>query len=350
MKRHILAVLAVLPTATLVAQTSPLRVSGFIDTYYAWDDGRPTNIDRAFTTQAARHSEFNINLAHVELLLSQPNVRGRLALQAGTSVQSNYAGEPSNGSVSGASLARHLQEAVVGVRLTDKLWLDGGIMLSHIGSESWISRDNPTYTRSLIAEYSPYYQSGAKLTWSPTDKVTALITVVNGWQNISETNADKSVGARVDWTLSPNLAVGYYMLYGNERPNDAPSESRTFNGATVKWTPSDAVQIVTTADVGSEDGSTWWGGALVGRWVVRPGLALAARWEEYHDRDQVLIATGAGAFRVSGASLGVDRTLREGVQWRTEVKRLSGKDAVFPDRNELSRTNLLLVTSLALSW
>jgi hypothetical protein len=83
---------------------------------------------------------------------------------------------------------------------------------------------------------------------------------------------------------------------------------------------------------------------------MRPNLALAARWETYDDADQVIIATNGAAFRATGFSLGLDRTLREGVQWRTEVKRLSGQDAVFPDRDALSRTNLLLVTSLALSW
>jgi hypothetical protein len=139
-------------------------------------------------------------------------------------------------------------------------------------------------------------------------------------------------------------------LYGNERATGTPSEGRAFNGATVRWTPTEAVQVTTTADVGTEDGSTWWGGAVIGRWAMRPNLALAARWETYDDEDQVIIATNGAAFRATGFSLGLDRTLREGVQWRTEVKRLSGQDAVFPDRDALSRTNLLLVTSLALSW
>ena len=62
---------------------------GFVDSYYAYDFGRPVNFDRPFTTQAVRHNEFNVNLAYVEAKVSGPRVRGRLALQAGTSVQSN---------------------------------------------------------------------------------------------------------------------------------------------------------------------------------------------------------------------------------------------------------------------
>lgn len=46
--------------------------SAFVDTYYAYDFGRPASFDRVFTTQAARHDEFNINLAYVAGSLDQP--------------------------------------------------------------------------------------------------------------------------------------------------------------------------------------------------------------------------------------------------------------------------------------
>ena len=117
---------------------------GFLDSYYAYDFGRPVNFDRPFTTQAVRHNEFNVNLAWFEAKVSGPRVRGRLALQAGTSVQSNYSGEPAFGTVSGPSLSRFIQEAVAGYQITPALWVDGGVFLSHIGMENWTSRDNPT--------------------------------------------------------------------------------------------------------------------------------------------------------------------------------------------------------------
>ena len=89
----------------VVAQdsTRTVTVGAFVDAYYAWDFNRPGpgNFDRAFTTQPARHEEFNVNLASVEVKLSGEHTRGRVALQAGTAVQSNYAGEPRTGSISG---------------------------------------------------------------------------------------------------------------------------------------------------------------------------------------------------------------------------------------------------------
>src|SRR5689334_18378817 len=66
----------------------------FVDSYYGFDFDQPGNLDRSFTTQPARHNEFNVNLVYLEGKLTEEKVHGRLALQAGTSVQSNYAGEP----------------------------------------------------------------------------------------------------------------------------------------------------------------------------------------------------------------------------------------------------------------
>src|SRR5581483_2607069 len=158
-----------------------------------------------------------------------PRVRGRLALQAGTSVQSNYAGEPTNGAISGPTLARHIQEATAGFLVTRGLWVDAGIYLSHIGQESWISRDNPTYTRSLIADYTPYYEAGVKATWAATSRATLQLHALNGWQNISETNDDKALGFRVDYVVSPHVTVGYDNFLGNELPDTVVARVRFFN-------------------------------------------------------------------------------------------------------------------------
>src|SRR5512146_1349875 len=83
-------------TVAKAAAASPdtsvsVAVSGFVDGYYAYDFNHPRTLDRPYTTQAARHDEFNINLAFVAATLDGPRLRGRFAAQFGTSVQANYA-------------------------------------------------------------------------------------------------------------------------------------------------------------------------------------------------------------------------------------------------------------------
>jgi hypothetical protein len=333
-----------------------VTVGGFVDAYYAWDVLRPANFDRSFTTQPARHNEFNVNLAFVELKLTGPRTRGRVALQAGTSVQSNYAAEPRLGGISGPTLAQHIQEATAGVRVAPRLWIDGGIYLSHIGQESWISRDNPTYSRSLIADYSPYYETGVKATWTASVKLTAQLHVLNGWQNISETNSAKALGVRLDYAAAPELALGYASFIGNEMPDTVPARLRVFNEGFAALTRG-SLGIWLTLDHGLQarpggGRSTWYGAALIGRVKVGATTAVAARVERYVDPDGVIVATGTpSGFRVSGGSLGVDVAPFAGVVWRVEARGFRSRDAIYPKHaGGLSNGDAFLVSSLALTF
>ena len=352
-----------LPAQAPADTTVKVTLGGFVDGYYAWDVGRPASLDRSFaggalfTTQPARHNEFNVNLAFLELKLDGAAVRGRLALQTGTSVQSNYAGEPARGTVSGPQLSRFVQEAVVGVKVAKNMWVDGGIFFSHMGVEGWISRDNPSYSRSLVSDYSPYYQSGVKLTWTPTSALTAQLDVVNGWQNISENNSGKGVGTRLDWTPRDGMTLSYYNFFSDE----AGSQLRSFNGVDAKiargaWT------VVGEADVGSQShrgsaSSDWYGLMALVRRQVSPHTALIARVERFVDDDQVVIATGMVGttpnppFHGNGASFGVDVSPAPRVLWRTEVRGFHNQQAVFPDGTGAPRrSGGFAVTSLAVTF
>jgi len=368
-----LSLFALVLPATLAGQgtgpdtTTKVTFGGFVDGYYAWDFGRPASFDRSFaggtlfTTQPARHNEFNINLAFVEGKLDGPRVRGRLALQAGTSVQSNYSGEPTNGSISGPSLARHLQEAFAGVKLGNNIWVDGGIFYSHMGMESWASRDNPTYSRSLVAEYSPYYQSGAKITWASSSKLTAQLDVVNGWQNISENNSGKGAGIRLDLTPSSTTTVSYYNFFSDE----AGSRLRTFNGVGTRIT-SGRLTLLGEFDLGTQrksasDGGTasWYGFTAIARAQVTPTIALSGRVEGYDDEDQVIITTGNredgtpnGAFHASGGSVGLDVVPQTRLLWRTELRGFANKSVIFPDgkTGAPQKSDAFIVSSLAVSF
>ena len=350
-------------TDSAAAHSSPdtavtVSFGAFVDSYYAYDFGRPGNFDRPFTTQAVRHDEFNVNLAWVEVKVSGPRVRGRLALQAGTSVQSNYGGEPAIGTVSGPSVSRFIQEAVAGYQITPSLWVDGGIFLSHIGMENWTSRDNLTYTRSLSFDFTPAYESGVKLTWQATPRLSALVTVVNGWQNISENNHDKAVGARLDYAQSSSTTFSYYNFVGNEASS---SRLRVFNGVGFKSGLTSAFTLLGNFDYGTQQqavtgSSAWWSTALIGKLQVTPVVGISGRVERYQDPDQVIVVTGSpNGFKATMASVGLDVSPlgNTRVLWRSELRGTWAGDAIFPDRSAstgVSKSNTLLVTSLALTF
>lgn len=337
-----------------------ITVGAFVDGVYAFDVNRPSTRDRAFTTQPARHNEFNINLAFVDARLTGGRVRGRVALQAGTSVQANYSAEPRQGVVSGDALARSLQEAYAGYQVTPRLWIDGGIFYSNSGMEGWVSRDNPVYTRSLVADYSPYYSTGVRATWQATPALTARVDVVNGWQNISESNDDKSLGLRFDLAATPTTTLAWYGYAGNE----PGAQRRLFNGVGLTSRVADRLDVLAQFDIGAQQrqdsvtttrtSHVWYGGTLVGRLWVRPTVALSARVERFADADGVLVATATGVpFRTNGASVGIDIRPEPTVLWRTELRGFAADASVFPSSRDASgyaRRNGVFVTSLALTF
>jgi hypothetical protein len=366
-------VLGVASVALLLGWPAPLRaqavstdssqsltIGAFVDAAYAFDVNRPATRDRAFTTQPARHNEFNVNLAFVEATVARRRVRGRLALQAGTSVQANYAAEPRQGAVSGDALSRMLQEAYAGYQLTPTLWIDAGVFYSHIGMESWVSRDNPTYTRSLVADFSPYYSTGVRATWQVSSAVTARVDVVNGWQNISENNEDKSLGLRVDVAANATTTVSWYGYAGNE----PGAQRRLFNGVGVRSRLSDRAEVLAQVDAGRQHGrdsvtaaarsSRWFGATLVSRYWIRPSLAVVARAERFADGDQIVVRTGGPLpFRANAASVGIDVRPEARVLWRTEARGYAADASVFPKGGRTPsplRRSGVVVTSFALTF
>lgn len=335
---------------------------GFVDTQYAFDFNAPASGDRAYTSQPARANEFNLNLGFLEANLSSEKLRGRLALQAGTSVQSNYSAEPTNGAVSGPDLSRHIQEARVGYKISDKTWIDAGIFFAHVGAETWISRDNIILTRSLVADYSPYYMSGVKVTHAATDALTLQLLITNGWQTISENNTDKNIGTGIEYSLR-NVSFVYNTLIGRETSPDLlgaprPAEFRHYHNFIVRNKNAENLEWAVEFDLGFQNksvgsgGSDWQGGSLMARYKVSDTQKIALRAEYFDDPDQIVIVTGqTQSLSAYGGSIGWDQALESYLLWRTEVRYLQADDKVFPkNTSEISKNNTTITTSLALSF
>ena len=338
-----------------------VKLGGFIDADYLYDLNRPAGLDRAlangnlYATTAERSNEFGINLAFLDAKVSSERVRGRLALQFGTSVQATYRGENAGlGVIQGAVPAELIQEAVVGYRVADGLWVDGGIFFSHLGFENFISRDNWVYTRSLVAELSPYYESGVKVTYQPSALWTVQFLIINGWQNIYETNTSKSVG--LDLSYSPT--DGAELTYNNYFGIEPGGLVRFYNELIGRISVGQAVQVALTLDLGSQNKSggagtsVWYGGALLARYQLTERLALGGRLERFSDGDGVVVTTGTpNGFAVSGVSVNLDAQLHKNLLWRNEARLLlSDQDAIFAGLSGPLVTDKFLVTSVGLSF
>lgn len=341
--------------ASVSAESPAPRVQwgAFFDTFYSFDANQPPNRERLFTTNPSRHNEFNINLAYIEGKINTELVRGRLALQTGTSVFANYSNELRDSTRPGgaqlADILMHIQEAYAGYRLAPGLWIDAGIYFSHIGAETFISKDNWIYTRSLIADFSPYYQAGVKLSWEPNSRWAFQLHLINGWQNILETNDDKALGTQIVFKPNERFTITHNSFLGKE------TNLRFFQDLILKYQWNESWESSLSVDVGLQKQAAgflghWWGTSLLNRFRINPRLWLGARAEYYEDAQSFIVSTGTpGGFQVGGASVNGDIQLTSEVLWRTELRFLQSKDALFSGQGGNKFSTLYATTSFSLS-
>ncbi|MBL7889680.1 MAG: porin [Bacteroidia bacterium] len=333
---------------TTCAQSDSLKlinISGYVDCYYAYNFTEPVSKNIPFAYNHNRHNEFNVNQVLLALKWKKERVRANVALHAGTYVRSNYAAEP--------TVLQLINEANVGVRLTKKLWLDAGIMPSHIGLETAISKDNWTLTRSLCAENSPYYETGAKLTFLPNDKWSVAALVLNGWQNIEEKNTNKAFGVQVQFLPNDKLTLNYSTFIGEGRNlPDSLQLFRHFHDLYFTYLISPKLSLAAVLDLGYEEKSlsekqfvSWYTPALFLRYKLNKKWATCFRAEYFDDQNKIM---GINE-EVAGFSLNFDFAPLDQALIRIEGKTFPVRDSQgrFDDS---SFRNSTLTCSIAIGF
>ena len=98
------------------------------------------------------------------------------------------------------------------------LQFDAGKFVTQHGAEVIEAKDNYNYSRSLLFALAiPYYHTGVRATYSPSDKVTLMGNITNGWNNVSENNSAKTVGAQVMLKPSGKFTFVQNFMWGPEQ-------------------------------------------------------------------------------------------------------------------------------------
>ncbi|MCM5526856.1 porin [Parasegetibacter sp. NRK P23] len=342
--------------SALYAQDSTNRfsVSGYVEAYYSYDLNKPaSNTKPSFLYSHNRHNEFNINLAFLKANYQTNKVRANLAIAAGTYMNANYAAEP--------GVLKNVFEANAGMKLSKQyeLWLDVGIFPSHIGFESAISKDCPTLTRSILAENSPYYQSGAKLSYNtPNGKWLLSVLALNGWQRIQrvESNSLMSFGTQVQFKPNTNTLLNSSTFIGTDQP-DTTRLMRYFHNLYAVVT-SGKTSITTGFDIGaqqrtkgSNDFQIWYAPVIIARYTLNEQWSLNARGEYYSDQKGVIVAANTpGGFKTFGYSVGMDFSPVPNAIVRLEGRGFTSKDKLFERNGEPVSGNGMLNFSIAVAF
>lgn len=346
------SVVAAAPSAT----ARPFTPYGFVDAYYGYDFNHAKTQDRPdFLYSHDRQNEFTVNNALVGLRYQTDHVRGAIGLHAGSYVSANYAAED--------PVFRHIYEAYAGFRPFEKAWLDAGIFGAHIGFESAISKDNWTLSRSLMAENSPYYESGVRFTYEPDPKLTLTVLGLNGWQNIRETNQAKALGTQLQWKPTDKLLLNSSGFFGQEQPQDSVKRRRYFHNFYASYAATARLSLALVFDVGKQQqaargrrSDTWHTGAAFVRYQLADKWTAALRGEYYRADHGVIINSrmpnvADANFQVQGASLNLDYAPTGNVLLRVEGRVLSAEHKIFRHKDGRTSDSYGNVTSsLAISF
>jgi len=201
-----------------------VEISGFVDGYYGYNFNKPFSRRNQLRNFDFKNNEFGLNLAElvVERKPSEDSRFGfRLDLDYGPATDWVHSVEPGGGEV-----YKNVQQAYGSflAPIGKGLQIDFGKFVTWNGAEVIETKDNWNYTRGLLFAWAiPYYHSGVRATYTVSNKVTVMGAVVNGWNNVEDNNAGKTVG--VSLTVKPTSKLTLIQNYtgGPEQDDSVPA-------------------------------------------------------------------------------------------------------------------------------
>lgn len=266
---------------------SSLIISGYVDVYYGYyTDSAGINNFQKFPTVAPRSNAFGLNMAQLSTRYSSDKVRGTLTLHYGDIANSAW-----------SPTYNFLQEANIGIKLLKNTWIDAGFFRTHLGCESIQPRENINIGVALTTFYDPYFLSGVKLSYKPTERLMLQANVFNGYNTFVQINKHKSYGLSSVYEANEHFMCSYNLLFSNETPDDDPiNKARVYHDFFMIYkTPK--IDFAMEANFGTQtnthlDNSAktayMFSGNVIGKYKFDKNKGVFMRFEVYQDKNEML--------------------------------------------------------------
>lgn len=280
------------PPSTPTWSAGPIDFSGLVDGYYSLNFNHPASKNNTWRNFDAKANQFSLNMAKLTMEHSADPIGFKFELAAGRAMEIFHATEPA-----GLEVYKHVLQAYVSVK--PESWkgvqFDFGKFVTAAGAEVTETHLNWNYSRSLLFANGPYYHFGGRVSVPVSSKFSAGVQLVNGWNNVEDNNAGKTVGFTTALTTSKiNWSNVYYV--GNEKTDTvggvhvrAPG-IRHFYDTVIGINPNGKVNGLVNFDIGTDknpDGrnNTFYGYSIAMRALGGEHFALSPRFDWYKDRD-----------------------------------------------------------------
>lgn len=278
------------------AESTDWHYGAYLDLNYTVNFNFPENHLFRSRTTTPRTNELapNMVLGYVRKDISDRSRWGmEFAVQGGYDSK-DFAFGSDRPPVAGADTLRHFSRANVSylAPVGKGLTLTAGLFNSLIGYESLYAKDNANYTRSWIADNSPYMMFGLGARYPIHDDLTVGLYVINGYWHLANPNSLPSYLTQLVWKPTSRVTVTENLYYGPDQENTNIEFWRLFSDYIIEW-KGESLTVAFSYDFGTENiaGQTgrprafWTGGAFFTRWNIVGPWSLAVRPEIYWDRN-----------------------------------------------------------------
>jgi hypothetical protein len=258
----------------------------------------------------------------------------------------DWDGDGTVGNVAEEQNSVELEEAYITYNFPGlpELQVKAGKFVTLLGAEVIESWRNPNISRSLQYTFAiPIGHTGALASYAISEMASVTLGIVNGWDNVVDSNDGKSVTGNFTITPVEQFALSINGIYGAEQPDRGDSKRGVADIiATIK--PVENFAIILNYDYGNESdlevgGHEEWNAFsgilaydLPDVFAVPVGFAL--RGEYFDDSDGTRLPTPSGdGYGDSQTAWEVTTTLKvvlaEGLMFRTEYRYDSAKNELF---------------------
>jgi hypothetical protein len=318
---------------TSYAQEDKLKVnvSAYVDTYIATDNDKSSSGEfedyfRPYAVNDGQKNNFGINIAQVSAGIDYDDfIHAVVTMHYGDMVSQAFHSYNSFG----------VQEAYVGIKVIDDLWIDAGYFLTHIGGEAVLPKDNWLTSHSMVTYVEPFYHAGVRALYD-NGTFSAGLHLLNSGFSFVENNDNKTLGYNLGYSTGDLFSVSLAGMIGNEQPGGSVNaKTNMYNNICISSQPTEDLALKAQFDLATlEDGymndneleaASFMGFTVQGRYQLMEKIAATARFAYFDDTKQYAGINASGM----GITAGV-----EYMPTSFSYVRLEGRMLNFDDSDE----------------
>lgn len=257
-------------------ESSPLQISGSVDTYYKYDFAKVPNIGTSFA-----NDQNSISLGMIDLALKKTTGKASFVGELSFGPRGQYGSLPNGDGTDDNSF--HIQNLYASYAFTDKFTMTAGYMGTFIGYEVIAPTGNFNYSTSYLFTNGPFQNAGIKGSYAFSSKVSLMVGLFNDWNVYKDLNGVSHVGAQL--TVSPVEGWTAYLNVLSGKSAGAVGTG-TILDLTTSYQVTEKVKIgLNAADYTvTHDGGGYSGAALYLQNAFTPAFSLGLRGEYFNSK------------------------------------------------------------------